>query len=157
MMSNESKVTREESPKDSPDTPKHKKIKIDEEATTDNMDSSDNSSAEIIKVKQEAAPDDNKSLKIVPIYVDENGRAHHEGTTAYTTNLRDKTNILIIKKDSQAYVKICSWYVKRNSKTKSTWSPPDKASTSIADKRGDKTYFGGVERHVAIHKRLLSV
>jgi hypothetical protein len=92
-------VIKEESSKDSPDAPKHKKIKIDAETTTDNMDSSDNNSAEIIRVKQEAVPDDNKSLRIVPIYVDENGRAHHEGTTAYTTNTRDKSNILIVKKD----------------------------------------------------------
>ncbi len=66
------------------------------------MDSSDNNSAEIIRVKQEVVLEDNKSLKIVPIYVDENGKAHHEGTTAYTTNTRDKSNILIVKKDVRA-------------------------------------------------------
>jgi hypothetical protein len=68
----------------------------------DKMDSSDNNSAEIIRVKQEVALEDNKSLKIVPIYVDENGNAGHLGTTAYTTNTRDKSNILIVKKDVRA-------------------------------------------------------
>jgi hypothetical protein len=152
MMSNESKI-KTKSPNESPDSPKHKRIKMGEERSKDNLDRKDNSSERITRTKQEAPQDDKKDLKIVPIFIDENDKVHYESTT-YTTSTRDKSNISIAKKEEIRSVidKICSRCVKRNCKTKSTGCPPDKASTSIADKRGDKTFVGGVESHVAIHK-----
>ncbi len=101
IMPNESKEIRTKSPKDSPDSLKHKRIKMGEEMPEDNSNHKDNSSEEIIKIKQEADPDDKNDLKMVPIYIDENDKVHYE-STAYTTNTRDKSNILIARKDPKS-------------------------------------------------------
>ena len=95
MMISGSKMETK-SHKDSPESPKHKRVKIDEEGSSDNV-----SSQEIIGIKQEVPQSDNTDLKIVPIFIDENDKVHYE-TTAYTTSTRDKSNILIAKKDQKA-------------------------------------------------------
>jgi hypothetical protein len=100
IMSNESKI-KTKSHNESPDSPKHKRIKMGEERSKDNLDLKDNSSEEIIRIKQEAPQDDKKDLKIVPIFIDENDKMHYE-STAYTTSIHDKSNILIAKKDPQS-------------------------------------------------------
>ncbi len=100
MMTNEPKI-RTKSHKESPDSPKHKRIKMGEEESKDNLNPKDNSSEEIIKIKQEAPQDDKKDLKIVPIFIDENDKVPYE-STAYTTSTRDKSNILIAKKDPES-------------------------------------------------------
>ncbi len=100
MMSNESKI-QTKSHNESPDSPKHKRIKIGEERSKDNLDRKDNSSEGITKIKQEASQDDKKDLKIVLIFIDENDKVHYE-STAFTTSTRDKSNILIAKKDPQS-------------------------------------------------------
>ncbi len=97
MMTNESKI-RTKSHKESPDSPKHKRIKIGEEESKDNLNPKDNSSEEI---KQEVPQDDTEDLKMVPIYIDENDKVHYE-SMAYTTSTRDKSNILIAKKDPES-------------------------------------------------------
>ncbi len=49
-MTNESKI-RNNSHKESPDSPKHKRVKIGEEESKDKLNPKDNSSEEIIKIK----------------------------------------------------------------------------------------------------------
>ncbi len=68
-MSNESKI-KTKSHNESPDSPKHKRIKMGEERSNDNLDFKDNSSEGITRIKMEAPQDDNKDLKIVPIFID---------------------------------------------------------------------------------------
>ncbi len=89
---------RNNSHKESPDSPKHKRIKIGEEESSDKLGQSsdkltskDNSSDEVIKVKKEVEQDNTSDLKLVPIYIDENNKAHYNQSTAYTTSARDKT------------------------------------------------------------------
>jgi hypothetical protein len=61
----------------------------------------DNSSKEIIRIKKEVPQDDTDDLKMVPIFIDENDEVHYE-STSYTTSTRDKSNILIAKKDPES-------------------------------------------------------
>ncbi len=65
------------------------------------MNPKDNSSEEIIRIKKEGSQDDTDDLKMAPIFIDENDKVHYE-STAYTTSTRDKSNILIAKKDSES-------------------------------------------------------
>ena len=73
-----------------------------QEKSDNKMNASDNSSLEITKVKKEVVPDDNIKIKTVPVYVDEKGKVHQQGSSAYTTNTRDNTNLLIATKDPKA-------------------------------------------------------
>ncbi len=88
--------------KESPDSPKHKKIKIGGEESKDKLNPKDNSSDETIKIKKEVPQDNTNDLKRIPIYIDENGKLHYNESTAYTTSVRDKSNILIATKDPEA-------------------------------------------------------
>jgi hypothetical protein len=103
MIPNVSKIMagdRNESP--DPSAPKHKKIKMDDDKSEDNLGLEGSSSEDKINIKKEPPQDDGKALKLVPIYFDENDRVHYEETTAYTASTRDKSNILIVKKDPKA-------------------------------------------------------
>ena len=103
MMPNEPRIntsSRNESP--DPIAPKHKKIKMDDDKSEDKLVPEGSSSEDKIGIKKEAPPDDGKELKLLPIYFDENDKMHYEETTAYTTSTRDKSNILIVKKDAKA-------------------------------------------------------
>jgi hypothetical protein len=91
MMTNGSKI-RNNSHKESPDSPKHKRIKIVEEESKDKLNPKDKSSEEIIRIKKETLQDETEDLKMVPIFIDENDKVHYE-STAYTTSTRDKSNI----------------------------------------------------------------
>jgi hypothetical protein len=82
----------------------------------------DNSSEEIIKIKKETSQDETEDLKMVPIFIDDNDKVHYE-STAYTTSTRDKSNILIAKKDPESIRSAV--FDKRNIKTKSTRFSPD--------------------------------
>ncbi len=100
---------RNKSHKKSPDSPKHKRIKIGEEESSDKLEESrdklisrDNSSDEIIKVEREVPQDNTSDLKLIPIYIDDNGKVHYNQSTAYTTSARDKSNILIATKNPEA-------------------------------------------------------
>jgi hypothetical protein len=95
--------------KESPNSPKHKRIKIVEEESSDKSEQSsdklppkDNSSDEVIKIKKEVEQDKTSELKLVPMYIDDNGKFHYNQSTAYTTSARDKSNILIATKDPEA-------------------------------------------------------
>ncbi len=102
-MPNELKIratSRDGSP--DPNAPKHKRIKMGEEKSKDNLDLEIISSEDKIGIKQEAPQGDKKELKMVPIYIDENDKMHYEGSTAYTTSTRDKSNILIVRKDPKS-------------------------------------------------------
>ncbi len=100
IMSNESKI-RTESRNESPDSPKHKRIKMGDEESKDNLELEVSTLEDKIRVKLEAPQGDKKDLKMVPIYFDENDKVHYE-STVYTTSTRDKSNILIVKKDSKS-------------------------------------------------------
>ena len=103
MIPNESRImaaNRNESP--DPSAPKHKKIKMDDDKSEDNLGLESSSSEDKIGIKREPPQDDGKALKLLPIYFDENDKMHYEETTAYTTSTRDKSNILIVKKDPKA-------------------------------------------------------
>ena len=103
IIPSESKAIRTMSRNGSPDpnAPKHKRIKIGEEESKDNNEL-ESSSEDKIGIKKEPPQDDGKALKLLPIYFDENDKMHYEETTAYTTSTRDKSNILIVTKDSKA-------------------------------------------------------
>jgi hypothetical protein len=106
LMPGESKEIMEQSRNESPDpvAPKHKKIKISDEESKDNVESGISSSEDKIGIKKEAPHGDDKELKMVPIFFDENNKVHYEESmsTAYTISERDKSNILIVKKDPKA-------------------------------------------------------
>ncbi len=101
IMSNESKI-RPKSHTASPDSPKHKRIKIGDEDPKDNKELKVISLEDKIGIKQEAPQGDKKELKIAPIYFDENDKVHYDESTAYTTSTRDKSNILIVRKDPKS-------------------------------------------------------
>jgi hypothetical protein len=69
MITDGSKI-RNNSHKDSPDSPKHKRVKIDEEESKDKLNPKDNSSDETIKIKKEVPQDNTDDLKMVPIFRD---------------------------------------------------------------------------------------
>ncbi len=66
------------------------------------MNPKDNSSDETIKIKKEVPQDNTDDLKMIPIFRDANGKLHYDESTAYTTSARDKSNILIAKKDPES-------------------------------------------------------
>jgi hypothetical protein len=55
-----------------------------------------------IKVEKEVPQDKTSDLKLIPIFIDEYNKVHCNQSTAYTTSARDKSNILIVTKDSEA-------------------------------------------------------
>ncbi len=81
---------RNNSHKESPDSPKHKRIKIGEGESSDKLGQSsdkltpkDNRSDEVIRVKKEVEQDNTSDyLKLVPIYIDENNKAYYSQSTA---------------------------------------------------------------------------
>jgi hypothetical protein len=85
-----------------PNAPKHKRIKMGDEKSKDNLDLEVSSSEETIRVKLETQQNQINDLKIVPIYIDENDKVHYDKSTAFTTSPRDKSNILIVKKDPKS-------------------------------------------------------
>ena len=113
-MPSESKAIRTMSRNGSPDpnAPKHKRIKIGDEESKDNLDVEASTQEETIMVKHETEQNQDKEivrlgqdkeLKLVPIYFDENDKARYcDESTAYTTSTRDKSNILIEKKDPKS-------------------------------------------------------
>jgi hypothetical protein len=101
IMSSESKAMPK-SRTGSPVSPKPKRIKIGVEKPKVDDKHEGSSSEDKIGIKKESPQDDGKALKLLPIYFDENDKMHYEETTAYTTSTRDKSNILIVKKDPKA-------------------------------------------------------
>jgi hypothetical protein len=102
IMPKESKENKDRSPQSSPEVPRHKKPKMDTKTVSDNLHEGDDSSLEITEVKKETSSVIETKLKTVPIYIDENGKGHYEGTTAYTTNTRDKANLMIATKNPKS-------------------------------------------------------
>ncbi len=79
IMSGEPKImpdNRNESP--DPSAPKHKKIKIDDDKSEDNPDLESTSSEVTIGIKKEPPQEDDKDLKLVKIYIDEDGKGHYD-------------------------------------------------------------------------------
>ncbi len=100
MIISESK-TSAENHKESTESPKYKRIKMGKEESSDKLKSKDVNPDEIINIKREAPQSDKNDQKIVPIFINENDKVHYE-STAYTTSTRDKSNILIAKKDPES-------------------------------------------------------
>ncbi len=67
IMKSESTI-RNNSHKESPDSPKHKRIKIDEEESKDKLNPKDNSSEEAIKIKKEVPQDNTDDLNGTDLY-----------------------------------------------------------------------------------------
>jgi hypothetical protein len=99
------------SSKESPNSPKHKRIKIVEEQSINKLPSEDNNSGDGIKIKKEDEQDKISEQQLVhqqrlsiigPKYVDDNGKFLYNQSNAYTTSARDKSNILIATKDPES-------------------------------------------------------
>jgi hypothetical protein len=166
IIPSESKAIRTMSRNGSPDpnASKHKRIKIGDEGPKDNLDVEASTQEETIMVKHETEQNQDKEivrlgqdkeLKLVPIYFDENYKVRYcDESTAYTTSNRDKSNILIVRKDPKS-IRLAADTSKETPKPKALGAHLTKHQPRLpTDKRGDKSCFGKMESHVAHHRRL---